>query len=113
MSQDAAHFAVVFNNLLVAHRSDLGRSADEALYQSEIPVFETFARQEVDLVQAAGVAIAESTRECSVLAANALGAPTTVRLILGLFMRVHAAHAVLDQMAAPGVTNQIDNFGLG
>src|SRR5438128_231898 len=113
MSKHAAHFTVMLNDLKLTHRPDLGRRADETLYQGAIFFRSAGTSQEVDVVQSIRVAIAEPAGQCGEFAADALGAATAVWFLSGLLARVRAAHTLSDQIAASRVPDQIDNLGLG
>jgi hypothetical protein len=113
MSKHAAHFAVVFDDLKLIHRSDLGRRADEALYQGAIFLRSAWAGQEVKVVETIRVAIAKPACESGEFAADALRTATAMWFLNGLLARVRATHTLFDQIAAARIPDQIDNLSLG
>ena len=118
MAKHAAYFAVVFNDLEIIHGADGRRRANETLHQCQITslgmvAFESFGREKVGFIKRVRVAQRIPAGKSSELAADALGTPAAVGLFLGLLVRVHATHALLDQMAAPRIADQIHNLGLG
>ena len=75
--------------------------------------FESFGREKVGFIDRVRVVQRIPAGKSSELAADALGTPTAVWLFLGLLVCVHATHALLDQMAASRIADQIHNLGLG
>ena len=118
MAKHAAYLAVVFNYLEIIHRSNVCRRANETFHQGSIThlgvfAFEPFGREKVESVNRVRVAQRVPAGKSGELAADALGAATAVWRVLGLLMRVHATHALRNQMAASRVADQVDNLGLG